>query len=57
MTMPSFDKSGAVLGWMELGFPVLIAGLIMLVFYYQAKSKNLVPIGDPKLQRGIDFKL
>ncbi len=57
MTLPNYDKSGAVVGWMELGFPVLIAGLIMLVFNFKSKSQNLVPIGDPKLKRGIDFKL
>ncbi|MEW5843502.1 MAG: quinol:cytochrome C oxidoreductase [Bacteroidota bacterium] len=57
MTMPNFGKDGVVLGWIELGFPLLIAGLIMLVFNFKAKSQNLVPIGDPKLKRGIDFRL
>ena len=57
MTMPNYGKDGVVLGWIELGFPLLIAGLIMLVFNFKAKSQNLVPIGDPKLKRGIDFRL
>jgi hypothetical protein len=57
MAMPSYDKMGIGFGWIELGFPILIAGLIILVFNYKAKWQNLVPIGDPKLKRGIDFRL
>ncbi|MCX6173570.1 MAG: quinol:cytochrome C oxidoreductase [Ignavibacteriales bacterium] len=57
LVMPNFFKEGIPFSWIELGFPLLIAGLIILVFYYQAKRNNLVPIGDPKLKRGIDFRL
>jgi hypothetical protein len=57
MIMPSYCKEGVVIGWMELGFPLLIAGLVILVFTFKSKSQNLVPIGDPKLKRGIDFRL
>ncbi len=57
ITLPNFSKDGIVLGWIEFGFPLLIAGLIILVFYFKSKSQNLVPVGDPKLKRGIDFRL
>jgi hypothetical protein len=57
MIMPSYSKDGAVLGWMEFGFPILIVGLVIIVFIIKVKSQNLVPIGDPKLKRGIDFRL
>lgn len=57
MTMPSFSKGGVVFGWIEFGFPLLIAGLIILLFNFKSKSINLVPIRDPKLKRGIDFRL
>ncbi|MFA5804251.1 MAG: quinol:cytochrome C oxidoreductase [Melioribacteraceae bacterium] len=57
LVMPNFFKKGIPFSWIELGFPLLITGLIILVFYYQAKKNNLVPIGDPKLKRGIDFRL
>lgn len=57
LVMPNFFKEEIPFSWIELGFPLLIAGLIILVFYYQAKKNNLVPIGDPKLKRGIDFRL
>lgn len=57
LVMPNFYKDGIAFGWIELGFPILIAGLIILVFVYKTKKENLVPIGDPKLKRGIDFRL
>lgn len=56
LVMPTFSKT-IVFSFYELGFPVLSIGIILLVFYAQAKKKNLAPIGDPKLQRGIDFHL
>jgi len=57
LTMPNFSKGEVAFGWIELGFPIMIAGLIILVFIYRTKKENLVPIGDPKLKRGIDFRL
>ncbi len=57
LTMPNFSQGEVAFGWIELGFPVMIAGLIILVFKYRTKKENLVPIGDPKLKRGIDFRL
>jgi len=57
LIMPTFSKDGAAFGWMELGYPLLAFGTIILVFYYFAKNKDLIPVGDPKLKRGIDFRL
>lgn len=57
LVMPTFSKTGAILGWTELGFPLLAVGLVMLVFKYVYNKRNLVPIGDPKLKRGLDFHL
>lgn len=57
LVMPNYSRSGIVLSWYELGFPLLIVGMIILLFRFLAKKKNLVAIGDPKLKRGIDFKL
>lgn len=41
----------------DLVVPLLSSGLIILVFNLRAKKANLVPIGDPKLQKGLDFRL
>lgn len=57
LTMPNFSKDGISFGWIELGYPILIAGLIILVLVYKTKKQNLVPVGDPKLKRSIDFTL
>ena len=56
LVMPTYSKS-PVFSYFEIAFPVLSNGLIILVFAMQAKKYNMVPVGDPKLQRGIDFHL
>ncbi|MCE1165457.1 MAG: quinol:cytochrome C oxidoreductase [Bacteroidetes bacterium] len=56
LIMPTFSKT-IVFSFYELGFPLFVVGIIILVFYYQAKKHNLAPVGDPKLQRSLDFHL
>ncbi len=56
LVMPTYNAS-PVFSYYEMAFPILCIGLIMVTFAQQAKNHNLVPIGDPKLQRGIDFHL
>ncbi len=57
LAMPNYSKEGFVLGWIELGFIIFAIGVVILVFNYFSKKFNLIPIGDPKLKRGIDFRL
>jgi len=57
LVMPTFSPDGVSLGWIELGFFLLAFGLVFLMFSLKAKSVNLLPVGDPKLKRGIDFRL
>lgn len=57
LVMPTYSPDGMVFGWMEIAFPLLAAGLMILVFTMKAKNQNIVPIGDPKLKRGLDFRL
>lgn len=57
LVMPTYNPSGLVFSWIEMGFPLLAIGIIVLVFVYISKNKNLIPIGDPKLKRGLDFRL
>jgi hypothetical protein len=56
LVMPAYGV-GVPLSWMELGFPILIVGLTMLVVSYKLNHNNLVPVGDPKLERGLRFRL
>jgi hypothetical protein len=57
--MPEMEElsGGYSFSWIDLVFPIAVVGLIILVFNMKAKRENLIPIGDPKLQRGLDFHL
>ena len=59
LVMPNMGsmKNGYVFSWIDLVFPIAGTGLVILVFSWFAKKSNLIPIGDPKLKRGIDFHL
>ena len=54
--MPTYE-TGVTFGWMELSFPLLIIGLMITVVAWKTKKHNLMPIGDPKLKRGMEFHL
>lgn len=56
LVMPSFNGT-VPLGWMELAFPVLGVGVIIVVLAACMKRFNLIPVGDPKLERGLGFHL
>lgn len=56
LVMPTYSQ-GVPLTWTELGFPALLVGLAIIVLLYKVKRNNLVPIGDPKLERGLNFRL
>lgn len=50
-------ENGYTFSWIDFVFPILIIGIIIIVFNFKAKKDNLLPIGDPKLKRGLDFHL
>ena len=57
LIMPTYFKEGFVFGWSELGFMMFAIGLIITVFRIRAAKTNLVPVGDPKLESGLNFHL
>ncbi len=59
LVMPGMSTNGYQysFSWMDLVFPVAAVGLIILIFKSLSHKYNLLPIGDPKLQRGLDFHL
>ncbi len=57
LVMPNYSRSGVVFSWFEIGFPLFIIGFLMLMLFELNKRKNIVAIGDPKLKRGVDFRL
>jgi hypothetical protein len=57
MIMPAFNTEGVVFGWVEIGFPLVAFGILILLFGLKVKKENIIPIGDPKLKRGLEFRL
>ncbi|MGE5478969.1 MAG: quinol:cytochrome C oxidoreductase [Chloroflexota bacterium] len=55
--MPTYSPKGAALSWMEFIGPVLIAGIVLTTFALVARRRNLLPVGDEKLPRGLNFHL
>lgn len=53
----TIGKPGPSLGLAEFAGVAIAAGFIVVIFQQMSKGKNLVPIGDPKLQRGLEFRL
>ncbi len=43
--------------WFDLTFPIALTGFFIILFSTLAKKYNIIPIGDPKLKRGLDFHL
>lgn len=59
LVMPQMPglADGYVFSWVDLVFPVAAIGFIIIIFNMKAKKENLIPVGDPKLKRGLDFHL
>ncbi len=54
---PQAHSHGPTFGLAEVAAVAIAAGFLIVLFQQQAKGKNLVPVGDPKLQRGLNFRL
>ena len=59
LIMPSMSKNDHAysLNWIDFVFPLVFIGVILMVFQKVSEKINLVPVGDPKLKRGLDFHL
>jgi hypothetical protein len=56
LVVPGYSEELSI-GWGTLGFPLLIAGAAVWMVFSMSRRNNLIPIGDPKLQRGLNFRL
>jgi hypothetical protein len=56
LVMPTFNP-GVTIGWMEFVFPLVAVGLVLVVLSVKVRRHNIMPIGDPKLERGLGFRL
>jgi len=57
LIMPTYSPKAFIFGWMEIGFILVPFGLAIFVIGWQSRKKNLVPVRDPKLERGLHFHL
>lgn len=57
LAIPTINPKGVSISWIDLVFPAFAVGLLIVVFHIASRNKNFVPIGDPRLRRGIEFKL
>ena len=57
--MPGMAEAGRpyFFSWMDIAFPVAMVGFVMIIFRMMTNKYNLMPVKDPKLQRGLDFSL
>jgi hypothetical protein len=56
LIMPSYSTT-VPFSWMEIVYPVVGVGLVLVLLSYKVSRTNLVPLGDPKLRRGLEFRL
>ncbi len=57
IVMPTFSKGSIAFSWIEISFIIFAIGLILSIFLRFETKQNLVPIGDPKLKRALEFHL
>ncbi len=59
--MPEYAKrngvDGPVFGLTELSAPFIVVGAVIVVLALLSKGKNLMPVGDPKFKRSLEFHL
>lgn len=56
LVMPTYSEFVS-LSWSDIGYPLILLGLVILVLKMRMHSTSVVPVGDPRLQRGLDFHL
>jgi hypothetical protein len=53
--MPTFQKHGVALHWLDLAGVFAPASIYALAFWSLTKKSNLLPTGDPRFELGIHF--
>jgi hypothetical protein len=61
VVIPEYTKKAAVnspvFSWFEIAAPIVVVGLVIVVFNLLGKNRNLMPVGDPKFKKGLEFHL
>jgi hypothetical protein len=59
LIIPSMARNDHIysFSWIDFVYPIFFVGILILVFNKMTEKTNLVPVGDPKLERGLNFHL
>ncbi len=55
LVYPTFMEQGASIGWLEIVTVLGLGGIFVWHFWYRISSSPVVPVGDPELQKSINF--
>lgn len=53
--MPTFNKHGVHLHWLDVACLLAAASIYALVFWMHTRRSNLLPTGDPRFELGLHF--
>ncbi len=54
--MPTFDRGGISFHWLDLATLFAVASTMGLVFWHRVREHALIPVGDPRLEQGLEFQ-
>jgi len=54
--MPTFDRGGISLHWLDLATLFAVASTMGLVFWHRMREHALIPVGDPRLEQALEFQ-
>ena len=56
LVMPNFSKAGISPHWMDLACFAAVMSTLALGFWWRLRSAPIMPIGDPRFQKGLEFQ-
>jgi hypothetical protein len=56
LVMPTYSPT-LTFAWIDLLFPLVVVGAILMLLTVKMRRHPAMPVGDPKLARGMDFHL
>ena len=53
--MPAIQRSGPAWHWLDAATLVAVGASMALAFWYKIRNVTLIPVGDPRLERSLEF--
>jgi hypothetical protein len=54
--MPTFNKGNVSMHWLDFVSIPAATSLFALVFWFRTRNTALLPIGDPRFEKGLHFE-